>query len=124
MTIQTLVELFLALLTLGVAWVCLAIARHSVRYRITTQRIEIETGIASVTRRTVDLFRVQDFEVDQPFFLRMRGAGHLVVRSQDTTETEIVLRAIPKVREVHERLRELVAAERRRQHVRVVEESR
>lgn len=117
-------EFLLAVLTLGLVWLWLWIVRRNVKYRITTQRIEIVSGLVTVTRRTTDLFRVNDLEVVEPFYLRMRGAGNLVVRAQDAGESELVLAAIPGVREVHETLRTLVAAERRRMHVKVFEDGR
>jgi hypothetical protein len=123
-SVRTILELLLCVLTAGLVWGWLAICRRRVRYRITSQRIEIVSGLVTVTRRTIELFRVQDFEVVQPFFLRVRGAGNLVVRSQDPGEGEFVLTAIPNVAQVHETLRSLVNAERRRMHVRVVEENR
>ena len=121
--VQGVGEFLLCVVTVGIAWVFLAIARCRDRYRITTQRIELQSGLATVLRRTIDLFRVHDLEVREPFFLRMRGAGHLVVRSQDTSEPEVILTAIPDVQRVHETLRALVNAERRRQPVKVIAES-
>lgn len=120
--VQSFGALLLCILTLGLVWLWLLVLRSRIRYRITTERIEVAEGILTVTRRTTDLFRVQDLEIVEPFFLRMRGAGHLVVRSLDPGDPVLQLSAIPGVHAVHERLRALVAAERRRQHVRVIEE--
>ena len=122
--VQSFGQLLLCVLTVGIAWIVLVLMRRGVRYRITSQRIEIVTGIVTVTRRTVDLFRVQDLEIVEPLFLRMGGKGHITVRSQDAGEPVVVLRAIPDVHRVHESLRALVATERQRQHVRVVEDAR
>ena len=122
--VQSVGELLLCVLTLGIGWVCLWVSRSHTRYRLTSERLEIRTGRITHTSRTVDLFRVQDLEIAEPFFLRMRGAGHLVIRSQDAGEPEVVLRAVPGVRALHETIRSLMAAERRRLHVKIVEESR
>lgn len=122
LAVRSLGEFLLCLLTVGLAWIVLRIARASVRYRITTQRLVVRTGLVSVTSRTVELFRVKDLEVQQPWFQRMRGAGSLLVRSQDAGEPLIVLESIPGVEDVHERLRDLVARERRRMQVKVFEE--
>lgn len=121
--VASLGALLLCIVTVGIAWLVLLVMRMTVRYRISTQRIEMVTGIATQKRRTIELFRIHDFEIVEPFFLRMRGAGHLVIRSQDAGEPVVTLRAIPGVREVHERLRALVAAERRRNNVKLFEES-
>ncbi|MCE9635039.1 MAG: PH domain-containing protein [Planctomycetes bacterium] len=122
--LQSVGELLVCVLTAGIAWVCLWASRSHTRYRLTSERLEIRTGRFTHTSRTVDLFRVQDLEIQEPFFLRLRGAGHLVIRSQDAGEPEVVLRAVPGVRALHETIRSLMAAERRRLHVKIVEESR
>jgi uncharacterized membrane protein YdbT with pleckstrin-like domain len=116
-------EFLVCILTGGIAWVWLAVTRRRDRYRLTNERLELRSGLVSMTNRTIELFRVQDLELRASLFLRMRGAGDLVIRSQDAAEHEVVLPAIPNVREVHETLRSLVNAERRRQRVKVVEES-
>jgi len=120
--VRTVWMLLLCVVTVGIAYVVLLFRTRAILYRVTTQRLEVVTGYFSLTRRTVELFRVTDLEVREPFFLRMRGAGHLVVRTQDVGEAEVVLEAIPDVGPVHEAVRALVAGERRRLKVRVVEE--
>lgn len=120
--VQTLFQFLVCLLTLGVAWVFLWLSRSHVKYRITTQRLEIRTGIVTVTSRSVDLYRIQDMEVREPFFLRMRGGGDLAIRSLDPGEPEVVIGGIGDVKAVHETLRRLVADERRRLGVRLIEE--
>jgi membrane protein YdbS with pleckstrin-like domain len=121
--VQGFLEFLFSILTAGILWIILLVARRRERYRLTTERLEIRTGLVTFTNRTIELFRIHDLEVREPFFLRMRGAGDLVIRSQDAAEAEVVLAAIPRVRDVHETVRGLVNAERRKQHVRVVEES-
>lgn len=120
--VQTLFQFLVCVLTVGVAWVFLWLNRSHVKYRITTQRLEIRTGIVTITSRSVDLYRIQDMEVREPFFLRLRGGGDLVIRSLDPGEPEVVVAGIGDVKTVHETLRRLVADERRRQGVRLIEE--
>lgn len=124
LAVQGLGEFALCVLTLGIAWVCLWVSRSHTKYRLTSERLEIRTGRITHKRRTVDLYRVQDLELQEPFYLRMRGAGHLVIRSLDPGEPQVVLTAVPGVRSLHETVRSLVASERRRLHVKVVEDRR
>lgn len=121
LAVQSFWHLLLALLTLGIAWLVLWISRLTTTYRITTERIEIRTGLFNVTRRTIELFRVEDVEIQEPLFLRLRDAGTLVVRSQDAGEPEVVMAGVPSVRVLHERLREEVRREREEQRVRLME---
>ncbi len=121
LVVRTFFECFVSIVTLGLAWVFLWISRMGRRYLVTTQRIETRTGIATVTREYVDLFRIEDFEIVQPFFLRLRASGNLVIRSMDQDEPILVMEAVPGVQEVYETLRRLVNDERDRRRVSVVE---
>ncbi len=121
LVVRTMLELLLCVVTLGVGFVCLWIARMGRRYIVTTQRIETRTGVLTRRRESLDLFRVEDFEVIEPLYLRMRGAGHLKLWSMDKDEPVLVLEAIADVQTVYEKLRELTRAERGRNQVRVVD---
>ncbi len=121
LVVRTLGECALCVVTLGIAWVVLWIARMRLRFVLTTQRIESSIGIVTVRRTSLDLFRIEDFEIVEPFFLRLRGAGNLRIWSLDQDEPDLVLPAIPDIAEVYEKLRVLTRAERSRAKVRVVE---
>ena len=121
LVVRTLLEMVLCVLTLGVAWVVLWIARMRLRFVLTTQRIERREGLVTIRRTSLDLFRIEDFEIVEPFFLRLRGAGNLRIWSMDQDEPDLVLPALPNVAEVYERIRVLTREERTRARVRVVE---
>lgn len=121
LVVRTIFELLASIVTLGIGWICLWVSRWGRRYVVTTQRIECREGLATVRRTSLDLFRVEDFEVIEPFFLRLRGAGNLRIWSMDKSEPEFLLEAVPDVQGVYETLRELTRAERGRNQVRVVE---
>ena len=121
LVLQSFPELAVALLTVGITAVALFLRRWDNRYGISSQRITLETGVLDKKRRTVELHRVQDLELREPLFLRLRSAGDLVVRSMDVGEREIVLRGIRGAREVHEAVRSAVLAERSRHKVRLLE---
>ena len=121
LVVRTLLECVVCVLTLGVAWVVWWIARMRLRFVLTTQRIERREGIVTIRRTSLDLFRIEDFEIVEPFFLRLRGAGNLRIWSLDQDEPDLVLPAIPNVAEVYEKLRVLTREERSRARVRVVE---
>ncbi|MCG3133428.1 MAG: hypothetical protein HMLKMBBP_00596 [Planctomycetes bacterium] len=121
--VSSALRLLLCVLTLGLAWPVLRIRQFGLGYLITTQRLEIRSGLFTVRRRSIDLYRVQDIEVTEPFFLRLRGAGDVRVLAMDKAEPEIVIEAAPDVRSLHATLRQLVQNERRRMNVRLIEES-
>jgi len=121
LAVQGFGELTLCVLSLGLAWLIYWLARRWTRYRITDQRIEVQTGVLDRRRETIELFRVQDFEIREPLFLRLRDAGSLVIRSMDPAEGEIELAAVPGVQEVYETLRRTSIDERNRNRVRLLE---
>jgi uncharacterized membrane protein YdbT with pleckstrin-like domain len=121
LVVRTLLELLVCVLTLGIAWVVWWLARMRLRFVLTTQRIERREGLVTVRRTSLDLFRIEDFEVVEPFFLRMRGAGDLRIWSMDKDEPDLVMPAVPNVTEVYEKVRTLTRAERSRAQVRVIE---
>jgi len=119
LVVRTMLEALLSVTIVG--WIWLWLARLGRRYRITTERIEIRDGVVTRTSRFIDLYRIEDFEVVEPWFLRMRGSGRLVVRSMDKDDPVAELDAIPDVRGVYEKLRQMSREERRRKGVRVLE---
>jgi len=119
--LQTFLELLLTLLTLGLWGLVLWLRRMQARYRITSQRIELVDGMISVRRRTIELFRIQDFEIEEPLFLRLRGAGNLIVHSLDPGEPRETLVGLPNVHVVHEALRTAALQSRQTNRVRLLE---
>jgi uncharacterized membrane protein YdbT with pleckstrin-like domain len=63
-------------------------------YEITTQRIRETTGIFSKQTDDLELYRVKDMRLEQPFFLRMFNAGHIVLLTSDRTSENYVLRSV------------------------------
>jgi uncharacterized membrane protein YdbT with pleckstrin-like domain len=87
-------------------------------YEITTQRLKITTGILNRKLDELELFRVKDYAMDQPLFLRMVGLGNLNLVTSDISTPTLAIRAIPKVEEVREMLRNAIQTERDRKRVR------
>ena len=87
-------------------------------YELTTQRLKIATGVLNRKLDELELFRVKDYAMDQPLFLRMVGLGNLTLVTSDASTPTVALRAIANVEEVREKLRTAVQAERDRKRVR------
>ena len=60
-------EWAIVVLTLGIAFLVYWIRSLSMRYRITTQRVQIEHGLFSTTKDNVELFRIDHFDLPQGF---------------------------------------------------------
>ncbi len=87
-------------------------------YELTTQRLKISSGILNRKLEELELFRVKDYAMDQPLFLRMLGLGNLTLVTSDASTPTVAIKAIPKIEEVREMLRTAVQVERDRKRVR------
>jgi hypothetical protein len=106
-------------LTIGIALPFYWVRAISTRYRVTTQRVQIERGILSKTRNNVELFRIDDYQLRRPFGMRLVGHAALVLKSSDRNTPDLVLRGIPKLDELSETLRECGLRERERRGIKV-----
>lgn len=112
-------QVLLCILTLGLIYVYFLLRSRAERFVVTTQRIRIDHGILSKERDTIELFRVDDFEVDYPFSMRIMGYGQLRVKSSDRNVPDATLYGIKGLDNLYESLRECVLRERERRGVRV-----
>jgi len=114
--------LLLAIVTLGLWllprwWLSLG-----VRYRVTTRRIVVETGVLSKRMEQIDLYRVNDYTVDRPFFQRLLGTGNLFLKTFDKTTPELRIAGIKTdVVALYERLRQATEKDRAARGVRMVD---
>ncbi len=87
-------------------------------YELTSQRLRIRSGILNKKVDELELFRVRDYTMEQPLLLRFVGLGNLTMITSDASTPTVVMRAIPGVEAVREKLRTAVQAERDRKRVR------
>lgn len=71
--ITSLGQWLVVVLTLGIGWLVYWLKSRSVLYTLTTQRIQIERGLFSTVKASVELFRIDDFDIHRPFGMRMLG---------------------------------------------------
>lgn len=90
-------------------------------YELTNQRLRITTGTLSRRVDEIELYRVKDSTVVEPFMLRSQGLGNVVVISSDMSTPGVVLLAISNPRAVREKLRTAVESRRDQKRVRVAE---
>jgi len=92
---------------------------HFTHYKLTNERFEITTGVASRRIEQLELYRVKDLSVEEPLLLRMVGLGNLIVHSSDRSLPTLVLRGIRECTNLRDQVRGLV--EKRRDEKRVHE---
>jgi uncharacterized membrane protein YdbT with pleckstrin-like domain len=91
------------------------------RYEVTTQRVRIRQGVFSKRTDELELYRVKDSTVLEPFWQRMFGIGNIVITTNDTTTPTLTLEALPHAPEIREKLRAAVEECRDRKRVRIAE---
>jgi len=117
--LQSLGDYMLSVITLGVALIVFWVRRASTKYRITSQRIQIERGIFSKTRLNIELYRIDDYEILRPLGMRLVGQSVLVLKSSDRDLPQLRLAGIPGLERLGEELRECGLRERERRGVKV-----
>jgi len=90
-------------------------------YEVTTQRIRVTKGVLSKRTDELELYRVRDTSLVEPFLFRLFGAGNIVLATMDTSNPELVLEAIKGAASVREDLRKSVEECRDRKGTRVAE---
>ena len=92
------------------------------RFEVTSERIRITTGVFSRRMEELELYRVKDTAIAEPFLLRVVfKLGHLVLRTSDTSHPVFVIPAVPDVRQLREELRGCVEKIRAEKGVREVD---
>jgi uncharacterized membrane protein YdbT with pleckstrin-like domain len=85
------------------AWHVLVLRSH--RYRVSNQRIVLESGVFSKQIDEIDMRTVEDIEFKQRFLQRLLGIGEILIVGSDRTEGRVRLLGVEKPREVREMIR-------------------
>jgi uncharacterized membrane protein YdbT with pleckstrin-like domain len=104
-------------LTLGVALVFYWIKSLATTYEITSQRVRIERGILSKLKDSIELFRIDHFDLHKPLGMRLVGYCVLHLRSSDANFQTVMLYGIPNLEQLADTLRECSLRERSRRRV-------
>ena len=104
-------------LTLGLAWIFYWVKAISTRYEITSQRVRIERGILSKIKDSIEVFRIDHFDVHKPLGMRLLGQCMLHLRSSDTSSVTVILYGIPDLEQLADTLRECSLRERTRRRL-------
>lgn len=88
---------------MGLGWQIAVL--KSQRYRITSQRIVIESGVFSRRIEEIDMRTVEDLEFRQSFLDRVLGIGQIAVISSDRSAGRFVLVGLDRPRELRELIR-------------------
>lgn len=82
-------------------------------YEITTDRLRVRHGVLNRTTENMELYRIKDFTVEQPFVYRMAGVGNVVLVTSDKTLPTLRIEAVKDPDGIVDRLRVRVESLRR-----------
>ena len=102
----------------ALARVALVRASH---YELTTERIRIRHGILTKRTDELELYRVKDATVIEPFLYRLFGVGNIQVTTTDASTPTLTLEAVRGAAKLRESLRGSIEACREKKRVRITE---
>ncbi len=82
------------------------------RYRLTEDKLIIETGFLSRREEEVRLYRIMDMTLNRPIGQRIFGLGTIHCCSADKTSPEFDIKRIKNSRKIKEMLSDMVEAQR------------
>jgi uncharacterized membrane protein YdbT with pleckstrin-like domain len=99
-----------------IAWRWLVV--KNTQYELTTQRLRTRSGVINKKTDDLELYRVKDYRLDQPFALRIFSLGNVVLETSDKSHPIVVVQAIRNAEQLKEKLRTQVEALRDKKRVR------
>ena len=110
-------------MTLGIGLVFYWFKSLATTYEITSQRVRIERGILSKVKDSIELFRIDHFDLHKPLGMRLAGYCLLHLRSSDASFETVILYGIPDLERLADTLRECSLRERTRRRVTTIVEA-
>ena len=92
-----------------------------ISYEVTSERVKVIRGILSKRTDELELYRVKDTSLIEPFVFRLFSAGNISFVTADASTPALELSAIKNAKEVREQLRICIEECRTRKHAGIVE---
>ncbi len=64
-------------------------------FELTTQRLKITSGVFTKVTDTIELYRVKDIAVRQPFLSRLVGVENVQMNTSDVSSPFVLIEAVP-----------------------------
>ena len=94
---------------------------HYTNYQLTTERLITSTGIMSRSHDELELYRIKDYQVEEPFFQRLFSLGTIVLETSDKSHPILSLLAVKNPRGLRDVIRERVEILRTSKGVREID---
>lgn len=117
--IGSVTRLLISIFTLGIGAVWYWLRSINTQYLITSQRIVVERGIFSKEIETIEIYQVDDIQLEKPLNQRIMGTGNIRLLTRDITAPKLMLNRLPMdVRELYEQMRPCIQQARAKFYVR------
>ena len=94
---------------------------NSYNYELTSERMRVTTGIFTKNFEEIELYRIRDYSIIQPFFLRLFSLGNVLLKTSDKTMPELTIAAIKDFMEVKDKIRARVEILRKEKDIKEVD---
>jgi membrane protein YdbS with pleckstrin-like domain len=98
----------------GIIYLRMYTKSKRIHYKITTQRIKLERGLLSKIEESLELFRIDHFELRRPLGMRLLGKARLRLFSSDAEFEHFSVYGIPGLESIADTLRDCQLRERTR----------
>jgi len=104
--IGSLSRLGIAIATLGIGALYFWLEAKTTKYRVTSQRVVIEAGWFNRKIDAIELYLIDDVQMEQPFGQRLMGTGNMILITRDRSTPQVYLnRVAVEVTQLYERMR-------------------
>jgi uncharacterized membrane protein YdbT with pleckstrin-like domain len=87
---------------------------RTTHFEITTQRIKLERGLLSKVQESLELFRIDHFELRKPLGMRLLGQAYLHIFTSDAEIERFGIYGVPNLESLADELRSCQLRERTR----------
>jgi uncharacterized membrane protein YdbT with pleckstrin-like domain len=91
------------------------------RYELTSERLRLRRGVLSRKTDEIELYRVKDYVLHEPFVLRLWGLGDIVLTTTDDANPSVLLKAVGEPDGLRDQIRKHVELRREAKRVRITE---
>ena len=112
--------LFLALVPVAIGvWKILKTRSH--KFELTSERLLISGGVFNVVTESLELYRVKDIRMTQPFFERLFGLENIELTTSEISAPFVRIDHVPKSEKLGDKIRTQVEACRVAKNTREIE---
>jgi uncharacterized membrane protein YdbT with pleckstrin-like domain len=91
------------------------------KYELTNERLTLRSGVFNKSSPEMELYRIRDYRLDEPYFLRLFSKSNVVLETSDRSHPRLVLEGVPNGKELINMLRHNVEACRMKKGVREID---